>query len=235
MRSLRIILGLAVAVCVFGATALPAFAEPPEFKSSGGPLKGKAEGEQEFKFGVFKITCTAAKITGGEHTPLESKTLAVSVRYKGCTTAGKIGGNEIKLTTKFKTPFDLEYKVNGLVQKIGGEGELEGEGNLIVKGGSIELKIPSIKCTLNILEQSVPFKPGKKTEFETAEFAEEPLEKGKNTFERILITNEFKGLHFEYEGGQCEQFKGSEEEQKKGTYHGEMLVEIAHGQLGFVA
>ncbi len=237
MRSVRrITLGVAILACALAVMAVPALAAPPEFESTGGPIKGAAEGEQIFKLGVFEITCEKAKITGLDaSTPAASKVLGLSIKYGKCTTRASIHGNPIKLPTKFVTPFDIEYNADGLVQKLGSETEepFEGSGELIVTGGEIEIKVKPIKCLVTIEPQSVPFKPGKKTEFETTEFENETIEHGNKEYNGVLITNEWKGVHFEYGEGQCEEFKKSEEELHSGKYEGELLVGIKAGNLYF--
>ncbi len=239
MRSVRIIIGLAIASCAFGVAALPALATPPEFESTGGAVKGKAEGEQHFSLGAFEITCQKAKITGDTNQPLNSQTLFLSVSYRDCGTAAKLKGKEtdISLKTKFLTPFNIEYNANGLVQKFGSEStELEGSGTMTVSGGAIEVKVAPIKCVLEIEAQSNPFKPGKhKTEFESAEFGEETVEIGKHEYKELLVTNLWKGIHYEYGSGQCEEFPKAEEELKNGKYEGEFLVGIHKGNLNFVS
>ncbi|HEX4467002.1 MAG TPA: hypothetical protein VH025_07430, partial [Solirubrobacteraceae bacterium] len=58
-------------------------------------------------------------------------------------------------------------------------------------------------------------------------------ERGHRTFNELLIENEWKGLHFEYGGGQCEQFNTSEEERKTGKYVGELLEVVKGGSIEY--
>jgi hypothetical protein len=238
MRSVRrITLGLASVACVFAVTALPAMASAPEFESSGGTLVGKAEGEQAFRLGAFHVICQHAHAEGlDSSTPTSSKTLGISVKYQKCATEAKIAGNPIWLATRFVTPFDIEYNANGLVQQIGSETSepFAGSGEVVVKGGEVELKIRAIKCHVVIEPQSVPFKPGKKkTEFESAEFENETREVGKKTYNELLVTNVWKGLHYEYGEGQCEEFKKAEEERSGGKYEGQLRLLVRKGNLSF--
>ncbi|HEY2570627.1 MAG TPA: hypothetical protein VGI27_04095 [Solirubrobacteraceae bacterium] len=223
-------LGLAAAVCAIAIFATPALAH--EFISSGGPSTGKGE-EQEFKFGAFKITCARASSKGGASTPTSSPTFFTEVKFSKCNTEAKIGGNPIFLHTKFVTPLAIEYHANGFVE-IGSEGE-EIAGPAKLKGGSVELKIKAIKCVITLPEQTIPSAAMKKPngEFEAATFSNVAEERGKRKFNELAISNEFKGIHFEYGEGQCEEFKGSEEERKAGKYTGELLESIRGGNLEY--
>ncbi|MHB8243326.1 MAG: hypothetical protein ACYDHN_15225 [Solirubrobacteraceae bacterium] len=221
---------MGAALCSLAIAASPALAG--EFVSSGGPSKGKGE-EQEFKFGPFNILCLSASAKGGEMTPLMSTTFATSLKFKHCTTEAKIGGEPIYLKTKFLTPLALEYHNNGFAE-AGSELEEKG-GQATLAGGSIELKINSIKCLITLPEQTIPRKAEKKPngEYTAASYYNEPETKGKRSFNKLLIENEFSGLIFEFGEGQCEEFKLSEEERKNGKYFGEILEEVPHGNLEY--
>jgi hypothetical protein len=223
---------MAAALCALAIVAAPAMAG--EFVSSGGPSKGKGE-EQEFKLGPFQITCKAVAAKGGEVTPLSSSTYATSLKFKGCTTLAKVGSNEIHLKTKFLTPLAVEYHANGFAE-AGSELEEKG-GEATLSGGSIEVKINSIKCLITLPEQTVPRKAEKKPngEYTAASYNNESETKGKRTFNKLDIENEWTGLAFEFGEGQCEEFKSSEEERKGGKYTGEFIEEVPHGNLEYVA
>lgn len=233
MRRVRIIFGLVIAACAFGVAALPALAAP-EFTSSGGPISGKAVSEQTFDLGPFKIVCPRAHVTGGTSTPLASETLFISTKYQLCTTRANLGENAIELKTHFATPINFEYRADKAIEEIGSESEETSPGVLKVSGGKIVLNILSLKCVINIEEQSVPFVIGKKTVFEDVSFENEPIIKGIKEFPAIVINNELKRLHFDYEGGQCEEFKKTEEELIDGKYTGELQVGVPKGALTFV-
>lgn len=225
MRNLRRTLIVGAALCSLAVAATPAMAG--EFVSSGGPTKGKGE-EQTFKLGPFLITCKAVSATGGETTPLKSPTFATSLKFKGCTTEARVGGNPIHLNTKFLTPLAVEYHANGFAE-AGSELEEKG-GQATLAGGSIELKINAIKCLITLPEQTVPRKAEKKPngEYTAASYSNESVTRGKKTFNKLLIENEWTGLVFEFGEGQCESFKASEEERKGGKYTGEFLEEVTH-------
>jgi hypothetical protein len=225
MRNLRRTAVAAAAICSLAVAVTPAMAG--EFISSGGPSKGKGE-EQAFKLGPFLITCNAVSAKGGETTPLASPTYTTSLKFKGCTTEARVGGNPIFLKTKFLTPLAVTYHANGFAE-AGSEIEEKG-GQATLAGGSIELKINAIKCLITLPEQTVPRKAEKKPngEYTAASYSNETETKGKRTFNKLLIENEWTGLTFEYGEGQCQGFKLSEEERKGGRYTGEILEEVTH-------
>ncbi len=227
MRHFKIAAVLAVAA--LAVSAAPALAH--EFISTGGPTKGKGE-EQIFKLGPFKIECTRATVKGSAAAG-SSQTLFSSIKMHQCVTFASLGGNEITLKTKFVTPIDIEYHANGFVE-FGSEGE-EIEGNATLAGGTVELKIKTLKCVIKLPRQTVPKAAEKKPngEFEAATYSNEEEEKGKRKFNKLSIFNEFKGIHFEYGSGQCESFKTSEEERKSGRYEGEFIEEVRGGNLEF--
>jgi hypothetical protein len=226
MRHVRLKFGVVTMLCAFAVAATPAMAH--EFISSGGETRGKGE-EQEMKLGPFKITCANAHSKGGPTTPLSSPTFFTSVTFGKCKTEAKIGANPIFLKTKFMTPLAIEYHANGFVE-IGSEGE-EVEGNTVLGGGTVEVKVSAIKCVISWPTQTIPAKAEKKPlgEYESAFFSNEEVEKGKNTFNKLDIENEFKGIHFSYGAGQCEEFEKSETEIKSGSYKGELLEEVRKG------
>jgi hypothetical protein len=231
MRNLRKTALVAAALCALAVAATPAMAG--EFVSSGGPSKGKGE-EQTFKLGPFQITCKAVTTKGGEATPLTSPTFTTALKFKGCTTLAKVGSNPIQLKTKFATPLAVEYHANGFVE-AGSELEEKG-GEATLAGGTIEVKINSIKCVITLPEQTIPRKAEAKPngEFTAASYSNEEEVQGKRTYNKLLIENEFTGIVFEYGGGQCAEFKSSEEERKSGKYTGEFLEEIPHGNIEYV-
>jgi hypothetical protein len=219
-----------LAVAALAVSAAPALAH--EFISTGGVTKGKGE-EQVFRLGPFKIECAKASTSKGSMTAGSSQTLFASMKPQKCATEAKIGGNPIFLHTRFLTPLAIEYHANGFVE-IGSEGE-EIEGNATLKGGSVEMKISTIKCILTLPEQTLPHAAEKKpeNEFEAATYSNEEEEKGKRKFDKLSIFNEFKGIHFEYGEGQCADFNASEEERHSGRYEGELIEEVRGGSLEF--
>jgi hypothetical protein len=227
MRHFKITAVLAVAA--LAVSAAPALAH--EFISTGGTTKARGE-EQVFHFGPFHIECAKATATGSAVAG-SSQTLFASIRPMKCKTEAKIGENPIFLKTHFRTPLAVEYHANGFVE-IGSEGE-EVEGNTTLLGGSVELKIHSIKCVLTIPEQTLPKGAIKNPEgeFEAATYTTEPEERGKRKFDKLSIFDEWGHMHYEYGEGQCAGFKISEEERRGGRYEGELLDEVRGGSLAW--
>jgi hypothetical protein len=238
MRHLRMITGAVAAgalALAIGAAAAPAhvFVSTPL-----GPVLGTGVGEQFWDLGPFNITCTKAKATG-RTSESPSSTFFNSIRFKKCTTAAHLEGKGTNFTlkTKFTTPVVIEYHANGFVE-IGSEGE-ETEGQIELKGGSIEIKVQTIKCLVEIETQVLPLKAVKKPggEYFAAVFHTESSFKEKHgkpfLSQKLKIENAFKKIHYEFSEGQCEKFKKVEEEQKNGTFTGAFLDEVKGGNLEF--
>jgi hypothetical protein len=239
----RWMLGLASAVCAFALMVGPALAAP-QFKASrvakeitpseSAREKGaNREGErQEFKFGAFKINCEFAKAKGRVGFE-ESKTLFLSVHFKNCVALAKVGNQPITLKAKFKSPWDFEYHSNGFAE-IGSESESELR---LLRGGSIEMTVPSIKCLIEVPSQTVPLKAEKKPEAEYSSvlYANETVAvaPGKKfptgEQKQLLITNELKKFEYELSEGQCEEFKKTEG--KNSFYKGVIKDEVIGGNL----
>lgn len=176
MRHVKVVVGLIVAVCLFGLTAASALAAGFESKPNGKTKDltfkeyGKKAGEpsaQTFKIGPikyhnaenepvevsWKIKCANAKGTGtapAEGTP--SPTLTVKVTYQKCTYTGT-GATEIKGEAPHAT--FLGQKENPATFKYYVGGEKSGEVNL---ESSIEIKLAGPKCIVTIPSQeSEPF------------------------------------------------------------------------------
>jgi hypothetical protein len=229
---------LAVGGCVLALGASPALATHEFTATHAGALRAYGEGEQVFKLGPFRISCEQAK--GKGHIPSASgaQTMFASIRYKRCVTAAKIGTEPITLKTLFRTPVDIEYHANGYVE-IGSESE-EVEGQAVLKGGEVEITVPSVKCLVSWPEQTIPGKAVKKPEEEYSQaifttFGEPANLKRFPTGERELlkIENKFGKLTYEYSGGQCEEFKKPEEELHNGKVKGVLNFEQRKGDLEF--
>jgi hypothetical protein len=230
-------------LCAFALTVAPALATPMFHASREGkeinpsePAREKGanrEGEvQDFKFGAFHIQCEFAKAKGkvGFET---SKTLFLSVRYKNCNALAKTGNQPIKLKARFKTPWDFEYHANGFAE-IGSETESELK---LLKGGAIEMTVPSLKCLIEVPSQTIPIKAETKPEKEYSSvlYANEeiavPFSKKfpAGVQKQLLITNELKKMEYELSEGQCEEFKKTEG--KNSSYKGVIKDEVVGGQL----
>ncbi|MFI4990753.1 MAG: hypothetical protein ACHQHO_07560 [Solirubrobacterales bacterium] len=246
MRHIRL-LGVASALCAFAIAATPALAH--EFTASKtGRTSGKAESEQKFKFGPFKITCEKAKAKG-EQAAGSSSTLTVAVRFVSCTDEIRFGTKPAFVPTRFLTPLAIAYHANGYVE-TGSEIE-EFEGSAVLAGGEAEIKVytgvipgtPKEKshCTILWPEQTIPLKAIKKPEGEYSEatYSNEVLPRiGKNFPDSLQhfvnIANSFKGIKYEFEGEPCEEW-GKEEGSEGGgaTYFGSFPVFANGGNLEF--
>jgi hypothetical protein len=228
---------LVVAVCALALGAT--YAQAHVFVSN--PLAntfGVGVGKQHWDLGPFNITCEKAKASGKtKESPSEE--FFTSIKYTKCTTAAHLEGHccNFTLKTKFVTPVVIEYHANGFVE-IGSEGE-ETEGDIKLSGGSIELKVNTIKCEIEIETQVLPIRAIKKPngEYTSAKFHSEAFAQernGKQTAkQKLVIENTFKKIHFEYFEGQCENFAKSSEELRNGTYDGNLLEELKRGNLEF--
>jgi len=231
-------LGLAATVCVLSAA--PAVAAP-EFHASAvgkefteaepGKSKGLGVGIQDFKFGAFHILCESAKAKGrvGFET---SKTLFTSVKYKNCKAQAKVGNQPITLKTLFKSPWDFEYHSNGFAE-LGSESESELK---LIKGGTIEMTVPSIKCLIEVPSQTIPLKAEKKpeNEFSSVLYGNEEVPAAGKKFptgfqKQLIVTNELKKIEYELSEGQCEEFKKTEG--KNAFYKGTLKEQVQNGNL----
>jgi hypothetical protein len=234
MRQLWRPIGLVAFVCAFALLSTSAIAA--EFHaSSSGKTRGKnfEEEEQVFKFGAIKTTCLKAAETG-EVLAGSSKTLFDKVKYAKCSTEAHLGGNPIFLSTRFLTPIDFEYHANGFAE-FGGSSESELK---LTSPSSIEIKIPSIRCVIEIPPQTIPVKAEKKPEGEYSAVAfstEEFPNANKKLFpegvqKKLLIENALKGIAYEFTEGQCSEFTQTS---GKGMYTGPLLDELIKGDLWF--
>ncbi len=230
MRHLRTPVGLIAIVCAFAVTAAPALAK--EFVASKlGNTRGTNVGTQEFKFGIFKITCEHAGEKGSV-TALTSKTLYDVVKLGRCVTEAKIGGKPFFLKTTFRTPVDFEYHANGFTE-TGAESESE---VALVAAGAVEVKVAAIKCVITWPAQTVPLKAERKPEEEYSSVLysnEEAPTTRLGMFptgfqKKLLISNELKGMEYSYTEGQCEEY---EKEGKSATYKGTLRDELVGGDL----
>jgi hypothetical protein len=245
----------------FTASRLPkplSEAEPAKTKGVGigSSELGGEERSQEFRFGVFHIYCsakTAAKtISEGALSWSISPILATEVKFEKCLTKtnfeGFIAGTKtnfnVNPVTKKAEPVKFVYHVNGFAEL--GVGEVESE--VEVGSGSASFTIAGKICKVNWPRQTVPAKAVKKPEEEYSAAAystkevpveEKNLRKFPSGFQkRLLIANEFKGMEWNYEEGQCLGEGGFEKEaqktaQKTGVYKGSLEVEAIGSNLSF--
>jgi hypothetical protein len=247
MRHVKLGLGFASAVCALAIAATPALAH--EFTASKtGKTHGKSTTEQNFKFGPFRITCEKASAKGAVAAGSTS-TLTTSVKFAGCTDEVKFGTRPAHVPTHFLTPLAIAYHANGFVE-TGSETE-EVEGEAVLAGGEAEIKVytgvipgehEQSRCTIHWPEQTLPLKAVRKPEgeYSAATYSNEQTPNGNlkrfpDGFQHsITISNEFKGIKYEFEGEPCEEW-GKEEgsEGGAGTYFGSFPEMLSGGNLEF--
>jgi len=246
MRHARLSVGLVATVCAFAIGATPALAH--EFVASAtGNISGKVESTQSLKFGPFKITCLKAADKGAVAAGTTDE-FATSIKFSKCTTEGKIGSKKIMLSTHFMTPLAVEYHANRFVE-TGSELEEE-EGATVLAGGTAEIKVPTgvneefrkSTCVIEWPEQTLPKKAEQKPNEEYAAVGFSNASTPKKASPKfpdgmqhsIVVSNEFKGIKYEFEGEPCEEW-GKEEgpEGGGGTYFGSFPVVLSGGSLEY--
>jgi hypothetical protein len=222
-------------VCALAVMAVPALAA--EFHSSSpGKTRGKAfeETPQEFRFGALKINCAKA-VASGEMLTTASPTFFTSVKYRGCLTEAKIGPNPIFLKTIFKTPVSYEYHHNGFAE-LGGENENE---VALTAPTSVEIRINSIQCVIELPVQTVPALAEKKpngtysaVSYETEEVPNAHKKAFPSGFQKKLrIENGLTSVKYAFVAGQCEEFEHPEG--SGGKIKGSILEERVGADLWF--
>jgi len=250
MRRLRIAIVLAVAACICATTAATAMGQKvfratrlpkPIAEVEPGKTIGRAVGVQAFKFGPFKIKCEVANGTGIVDKET-FKDFSTQIKFGKCLTEAKFG----TFTGGLKTNFN-ERKAIGFVYHINGFAEIGNapEGTEVkITGGAATIKISGKICNIFWPSQTVPAKAVKDPEgefsaavYSNQDFANESLTKFPSGFQRKLnIANEFKGMEYELEEGQCVGEGGFEEEVEKtegktATYTGTIREEVKAGNL----
>jgi hypothetical protein len=193
MRRVRILVGLATALCAFGALAGPALAKRHkehekhfygEFTASAlgksfsetepGITAGLGEVE-EFEIAQLKIRCPRDVRTSGKVTAARSATYTTNVSFKkGKCLAVRIEGKTVEESKiKFTKPLVIKYRANGSATFEDEAGEAE-----IVTPAALTFKVKGAACTVTIPgEQTFPLKAIKKTEpseaYSAAEYASE--------------------------------------------------------------
>lgn len=210
---MRMMIGLAVAVCAFGALSAPAFAKKPpaepkfygEFTASvpnqkltEGIAKGKGE-VSELRLGPFKGISCKKLTTDGVVTQERSPSFTTNVTFSGCETWIKLGeGLETRATMKLVVGF--KFHANGSTKLELPRAEIEPT--------AVTFKGSGTKCLIELPPQEVPFKAGKNPEpeeaYEYASYETEPIELEKKkqleeffpatVQEKLNIFMEFKGI-----------------------------------------
>jgi hypothetical protein len=241
-----IVLGVLVAAAPalagqFKATRNPNPCSPGEPCPTNGKGIGTADPEhpeysQEFQFGAFNVLCKvghpfAKTAAEGAFTSELSESFTTQIKFNKCLTVARFGRFVGGVPTSI-TQMQFTYLPNA-----------EGKGG---EPGQVEISEASVKigsgiCTFHWGGQTVFSKPGEPvatfvTQFETVKpSAKYPL--GKR--ESLVINNAFRGIEWEYEGGQCVGDKGFEEaaettEGRSATYFGSLKDGVPGGSLGYV-
>ena len=247
MRMIRMMVGLAAAVCALGVLSSPALAlkEPAvfgKFKAStpAGPLSGPVHGigeAGEMTLGPYKFEeCEQELRAKGNATGGETETLPLEVKFKKCVTDRSLGGG-------LKEPVLVSFTLN-----------MEFHSNNSVKLGpsTVTLKATKSSCEVTIPPQWVPAGAETKGDFHEFEAVSYKTEKEKQTGpgikkfgefrERLAIEWELKGIEARakvtpnclYEGGK-ENPVTHEVEYNSGKMEGELEeLTLKGGNLGFV-
>jgi hypothetical protein len=264
-----------IAVCALAVAAAPAMADEfvasrlPKPLSEAEPGKTKGVGigstslggterNQELKFGVFDIFCSARTygktVEEGAVSWALSPIFATEVKFEKCLTktnfAGFIAGTKTRFNVNPETnriePVKFVYHYNGFAELGSGETASEVE----VGSGAASFSIGGKICKISWPSQTVPAKAVRKPEepYSTAAYSNEEVPVPANQLKkfpggyqkRLVIANEFKGMEWSYEEGQCVGEGGFEEGVKKGegtsaSYKGSLEEEVITGNLSFGA
>lgn len=253
MRRARIVLGLATAVCAFGALSVPAFAAAPkeptifgEFTASitGQTLSpedpGVASGHGEvetLKLAGRTFECEKEMKSKALVTAERSSTFTTEIKLAKCYTEYPEGGGFYgKKYLKLKTPLLLEFHSNGSANAGGGEADV------IIHEDSADVTLSHSKCSFEIPDQTIPLKAVAKPEEEyedaTYETESESVEGGKlkkypsGFHEELDITMEFKGIKtLEKPNETCYYKKGEEGKYNPETGYVEIGGGVFEGEL----
>jgi hypothetical protein len=253
-------------VVALAAAAAPALAGPeftasrvaPSPCSEATPCKTKGRGitsefpekyagySQQFKFGQLRIDCEKASTYA--NTPAEgaitwesSQNFATEVKFGKCLAPFKSGTFTGGIKTYFNEGKPVKFVYTAAKEVEFGTGETEAE--IEVAGGETSFKIAAKMCKINWPSQHLTAKEAGITfsNTEVGPFTEKTqLKKFPSGFQkRLVITNAFKHLLWNYESGQCVGEGGFEEEAAHteghfGEYHGALEEEVTGGNLSFV-
>jgi hypothetical protein len=258
MRNIRLVGGLAAAVCVLAVGAAPAMAH--QFVASKtGKTAGKGFEEipvekgvtpefeparmQEWRLGAFRIVCYKA-VGVGEATEGASETLTTTTKYSKCGWYPQ--NNTLHVAAGFsKTGITVIYHANGYTEAVGnGEGEEYEFKKAEMLETSAYIKISSTKlCKIVIPAQTIPVRAVKhpEEEFSAALFSNISVPTLKGTQTRVVIANEFKKMKFKYAGEETQctsapEFEELSEENgggATGIYKGNLEERLQGGNLSW--
>jgi hypothetical protein len=258
MRNVRLVGGLAAAVCVLAVGAAPAMAH--EFEASKtGKTVGKGFEEiivekgvtpefeparmQEWRLGAFRIICYKA-VGAGEATEGPSETFTTTTKYSKCGWYPQ--KNTLHVQASFsKTGITVIYHANGYTEAVGnGEGEEYEFKKAEVLESAAYIKISATKlCKIVIPAQTIPVRAVKhpEEEFSAALFSNLPVATLKGTQTRLVIANEFKKMQFKYAGEETQCTSAPEFEKLSeeggggatGVYKGNLEERLVGGDLSW--
>jgi len=250
MRRLRIAIVLAVATCICATAAATAMGEKvfratrlpkPVSEAEPAATVGRAVGTQAFHFGPFHIKCELAQGKGIVNKET-FKDFSTQIKFAKCLTEAHFGNFTGGLQTVFneKKPIGFIYHINGFAEI----GEAPEGTEVTISGGEASIKIAQKICKINWPSQTIPAKAVKdpEGEFSAAVYSNEDVANGNLTKfptglqRKLNIANEFKGMAYEMEEGQCVGEGGFEEEVgktegKTASYTGTLREEVKGGNL----
>ncbi len=203
MRSVRMILGLVVVVCAFGALTAPAFAkvkEPKEFgkfvASTSGSTKGIGEAS-EMTIGPYKFPngCEQELKSKGNVVAGESESFFQEVKFKDCVAKRKLGGG-IEEPVAVSFTLGMEFHSAGFVETGGG-------GSVEISKSTIKFKGKKSYCEVKIPSQRIPGAAEKNPEKEFEAFSYSTEKEKQTTKGGIKKFGEFRerlDIEWEYKG-----------------------------------
>lgn len=190
---------------------------------------------QEFQFGAFNVLCEKAHPfakTAAEGAPTwtMSESFTTQVTFSKCVTVAHFTGFEGGIPSRV-SKMQFTYLPNA--EGKGGE-----PGQVMISEGTV--KIGSGICTFHWGGQTVYSKAGAPVAtFATTVQAVKPSAKYPTGIrESLVINNNFHGIEWEFESGQCVGEKGFEEEAtrtegKSATYFGSFSTTVVGGSLAY--
>ncbi len=228
MRHVKLVGGLAAAICVLAVAAAPAgahqftanklgksvgrgFEEIPVEKGVTPPFEPARM--QEWKLGTFRILCYKARLNG-EVTEQVAEVFTTTIHFINCGWYPQ--RNTLHVAAIFsKEGLTVRFHANGYTEAVGeGSGEVYEFKKAEVLETAAYVKINATKlCKIVIPEQTIPVKAIKHPEdpYSSAIYSDLEVEATNKHFfpsgkqKRIAIANDFKNLKFKYagEGTQC--------------------------------
>ena len=227
MRKTGMVVGLAVALCMFAVAAVPAmghqfvaskpgklvgkgFNEIPKVEKGSGEFREyNPERMQQWHFGVFQIDCYRATIKG-VLTEKETNVLTFNTKYGSCGWYPK-PTLDLHEPAKFaEEGITVEFHANGWVELLENGEEVEFKGKILPS--SAYIKVGVHVCKIEIPAQTIPVRAIKHPEeefssvlysnFTVPHNVSKEFPEGKE--EEILLTNAWKAIKFHYGGEEAQ-------------------------------